>query len=1169
MPTYTDSQSFLEVFAGVVEKHRQKDAIVTEGSQKVTYGQLFSKACRIAKQLLSAEVREGEPVGIGISKSAEYISCLLGTWIAGAAFVPIDPVLPKERAQFIVNQSQMRVALVKDVISNALTGFGLKTLSIDEDWQDDGNFQNLDAETLRVPADRLAYIIYTSGSTGRPKGVMVSHSGIWNFLSQQIEAFKFDEKSNSLFVLSTNFDASVSDIGCALLAGSTLFIEPPGLLVPGPHFLELLKERNITHMDVPPSLLKTIPCDQSPSSLKTIIIGGEACAPEVVRNWAKKCLVVNVYGPTEATVCTSLGACDAEKWDRPLIGQPFKNVEYLLLDESQKPVLQGTPGELYIGGIQLAKGYVDEPELTARKFVTLDGRRLYRTGDLIVECSDGEYQFLGRADRQFKLRGMLVEPEEIEAKLAAHDGVARAAVLKRPLRPGFSGEKLIAFVQAKAGKKLDAAMLKQHLARSLPLWMVPQMFEIVEHLPLTVTGKVDLSLLKEIELKAAPGQVHSKPRTAAEKTLVEVWQQIFGLESVGVHDDFFELGGDSLNVIEVVLAAHLRGLTISPDLLMAHSTISELSHHIESANSSSITRESGTGALSSDFLNEDLQNDANFQKLLASIAVKNTNAKNAKKNITKRTISRVFLTGVTGFLGARLLHELLKRTKAIMFCLVRSSSAPGAALARIEHALAVHGITLTNAEKQRIVPVEGDLTSANLGLSKEIWSDLTEKVDTVFHSAATVNMVKDYFQLRSANVDGTREIARFVSEGAPKHLHYASTLSVFVATSNNTGVAAESDFLEKPTTVFGGYAQTKFAAERMLRMLGKNAGPVSFYRFGLLTGDSQSGKSAKDDFLNMFARGATALGCVPESDENLEVDVTPVDYAAQAMAHIAVCDTKAGVSNTYHIANRNALSLPTLVSVMQNLGCAIDVLPPAQFLSRLQNKQNKFSSEESAAFLALCRALKNEESFSQFRTMDLFQATGIRFDCANTEKALQKTDIKCPQPSMPLIELYMRNALNIFTMSGGTLGHNIICVNIATNLRNRLRGSGCDVYVCDAKVQIASSDSFYYPDVVVDCSGCSKDDVTIETPIMIFEVLSRSTVSTDRNEKLAAYQSIPTLRDYVLVHQSQRLVEHYKKTADGWVLRQYAGSENLYFTGKTDSRIPLKLTLEEIYQSVR
>ncbi|MBA3994531.1 MAG: hypothetical protein C0469_13465 [Cyanobacteria bacterium DS2.3.42] len=1001
MNTTPDPRSFLEVFSSAVEKHRQKNAIVTEGAHKVTYGQLFSKACRIAQHLQDAGIAKEEPVGISISKSAEYIACMLGTWIAGAAFVPLDPVLPKERAQFIVNQSKMRFVLVRETTASTLASLGVEALKVDGNWDDDGSFQNIEVRTLKVEPERLAYIIYTSGSTGRPKGVMVTHAGIWNFLKAQIVAFRFNEKSNSLFVLSTNFDASVSDIGCALLAGSTLFIEPPGLLAPGPHFLELLNERNITHMDVPPSLLKTIPSDQAPASLETIIIGGEACAPDVVRAWAQKCLVVNVYGPTEATVCTSLGACDAETWDRPLIGQPIPNVEYYILDENQKPVPRGTPGELYIGGIPIAKGYVDEPELTSRKFVEKDDQRLYRTGDVVVQCQDGEYQFIGRLDRQFKLRGMLVEPEEIEARLALHESVARAGVLKRPLRPGLPGDKLIAFVQPRQGKTLEANQLKQFLATSLPLWMVPQLFEIVEQMPLTVTGKVDLSLLKEIPLTAAPGVTATQAETRTQKVLVEVWKQVLGLDSVGIHDDFYDLGGDSLNVIETVLAAHLCGLTLSPDMLVAYSTISDLSQAIDNNGRNNGSAHSDN-ALNSEFLRDDVQNDASVRELLQNRPVHDSGKSDSLKNI--------FLTGTTGFLGARLLKELLNKTNATMHCLVRASSLQ-AALARIEHALSIHGMTLSDDEKKHIVPVIGDLTAKDLGMQAEQWLKLTQTVDTVFHSAATVNMIKDYYELRPANVFGTREVARFLLEGRRKHLHYASTLSVFVATTNNTGIAKEDDKLDQSFQVFGGYAQTKVAAEYLLRLITQNTGPISFYRFGLLTGDSQTGNSAKDDFLNMFARGISSLGCVPESNANMTVDITPIDYAAAAMAHIAVKDAKSGVANTYHIANEYSLSLNELLDVMKTIGTQLQVLPADKFLSKLQSKSNKFNAEESAACLALCRALGNSESFSQFRTMDLFQATDISFDCTNTKKALEGTSIQCPKPSPELIEKYLRRAL--------------------------------------------------------------------------------------------------------------------------------------------------------------
>lgn len=1017
--------SFLELFFGIVRQYRRKDAILVDGTTAYSYGQLLSKAIRIAGDLESFGITSGEPVGIGISKSADYIASMLGVWLAGGAFIPLDPALPKERAQFIINQSSMRAVLAKPQASTLLAALGVKPINVDDNWNDDANYDAVKVKSIVTPPDQLAYIIYTSGSTGRPKGVMVTHSGIVNLLEEQIDAFKLDENSRCLFILSTNFDASVSDIGTSLLAGSTLCIEPQGLLQPGPNFLELLSDRKITHMDIPPSLLKTIPSEDAPETLQTIIIGGEACAPDTVRQWAKKCLVVNVYGPTEATVCTSLGACDAETWERPLIGQPLANTEYLILDESFKPVSTGTAGELYIGGIGLAKGYVDEPELTARKFVSLNGKRWYRTGDLVMQCEDGEYQFLGRVDRQFKLRGMLIEPEEIETRLRTHPDIAMAAVVKRELRPGFPGEKLVAFVLPKEKERLasrkeiepvvngtaecttlDPTALRTHLLKHLPPWMVPQIFEFVDSMPMTLTGKIDLSLLKIQPLSALPDTTPSTAHSETQRILLEVWKQVLSVESVGIHDDFYALGGDSLNIIEAVLAAHVRGLTLSPDLFALRSTISEQAEAIEQKHQGSADgamQQHDQNCLTSDFLRNEVKLEREFVDAVSHSKTANSSGQSPRPKA-------VFLTGATGFLGSGLLYELLRQTDARFYCLVRANSEQSA-MSRLRNALRIHGKTFSANDENRIETVLGDLTKPSLGIPAQDWTKLTTEIDTVFHSGATVNMVKDYYELKGANVDGTREIARFLIEGKEKHLHYASTLSVFVATSNNTGVAFESNRLDGSFNVFGGYAQTKVAAELLLRELEQLGVPISFYRFGLLTGDSHTGVSSKDDFLNLFARGLSTLGCVPEADESLQVDITPVDYAIQAMARIA---TRAD-HNTYHIANRHGLPLNVLVKALQNLGFTIRKMQANDFLNAVKERAAQLNSTESATCLALCRTLEDSNSFSEFRTMDLFQATDIRFDDANTVAVLVDSKIACPEPTMELIELYLKNALRIAT----------------------------------------------------------------------------------------------------------------------------------------------------------
>ncbi len=366
------------------------------------------------------------------------------------------------------------------------------------------------ADIPTVPLDpaRLAYVIYTSGSTGTPKGVLIEHRGIVNLLDAQVPLFGLRPGSRALFYLSTSFDASISDVGTALLSGATLCIEPPERLRPGPDLIELLRIRQITHVDIPPAVLPLLDPETLPACLETVIIGGEPCPPEVVRRWARRVRVVNVYGPTEATVCTSLCLCDPNTWDAPLLGRPIPNVAYRILDESGVAVPQGTPGELCIGGFGLARGYLNRPELSARKFIVHEGERLYRTGDKVALRSDGEYQFLGRVDRQVKIRGLLIEPEEIEAQLLTHPQIQQAAVVKRPLgRQSHKG--LTAFVVARRGSSTPSVQgLRQHLARSLPRWMLPQRFEFLSRLPLNAHGKVDLANLAMREL-SSPSDVSS------------------------------------------------------------------------------------------------------------------------------------------------------------------------------------------------------------------------------------------------------------------------------------------------------------------------------------------------------------------------------------------------------------------------------------------------------------------------------------------------------------------------------------------------------------------------------------------------------------------------------------------------------------------------------------
>lgn len=979
-------ESFVERFQSVVIKRAEHPAVITSGVDSLSYSQLWKRACRVSENLAGAGHKRGDLVAISIEKSADYIACLIGVWMAGGAFVPIDPTLPEERVRYIVDQSGLRIVVIKSSNNKLFDSFDVHVLSMDE------LKSGADAAPVKAGADELAYVIYTSGSTGRPKGVMVPHRGIVNLLLCQIEAFQIKPESRSLFYLSTSFDASISDIGTMLLAGATVSIEKPEAMQPGPAFGALLADRKITHMDIPPAFLRIMDPDAMPDSLKAIVIGGEACAPEVVRKWAAKVRVVNVYGPTEATVCSSLVACDPVWWQRPSIGFPIRGVEYRLLSDQGQPVEKGKPGELYIGGVGLALGYLNNPALTAEKFVTVRNERLYRTGDALVEHQDGQLEFLGRIDRQFKLRGLLIEPEEIEKRLEDHPGVERAVVLKRALRPDTS-ERIVAFVTPRTDPAVSAPELIQHLSLALPAWMHPRHFEFVEKIPLGHTGKPNFEALFACELHLPEG-VSEERLSATEEKLIEAWRKILGIERISPEDDFFDLGGDSFAVLETVVCLETLGVRVTPQVIIGNPILRDLAVAVDARADAA-----DAGAIAGARLRDDVKLD-------------NSWTQSGEKSVPQE-MNNVFVTGATGFLASRLLVELLARTMSNFHVLVRANST-AAAFRRVEEAMDSHGHRLTQEERRRIIPVCGRLDEERFGLKQADWRALAGTIDCVVHSAARVHMLETYDELKPTNVFGTQQVARFLLDGRSKRFHYASTLSVFVATSRNTGTVYEHDDLTAECDVYGGYAQSKFAAEVFLRSLAPLSNVMSIYRLGLITGDSITGRSSKDDFLSLFIRGLASLGCAPIAEENVSVDITPVDFGARAMCAII----QKGGAGTFHLANKRGLSLNRLVEAANRAGAAIERVSPDQFLERVQESQvKKLNGMEAAACLALCRCLAKDGSFERFRTMDLFQATDIRFDMTESERILSRQSIKCPEASDALIERYARSALSLSAAS--------------------------------------------------------------------------------------------------------------------------------------------------------
>ncbi|AOX02680.1 hypothetical protein BJP34_27455 [Moorena producens PAL-8-15-08-1] len=571
---YPTDKCIHQLFEEQVEKTPNAIAVVF-GQEQLTYHQLNQRANQLAHHLLSMGVGPEVLVGICVERSIQMVVGLLGILKAGGAYVPLDSNYPQERLSYMLEDSGVEVLLTQQSLLESLPSHRAQMVCLDSDWPaiEQHSGENLD---VGVHSDNLAYVIYTSGSTGQPKGVAIEHCSVCNLAFAQKNLFDLEPTSRVLQFASISFDASVWEIVMAVTNGAMLILGTASELMPGDDLKQILHQSGVTHVTLPPSALAVLPTDEL-TALGQIIVAGEACPIELVNQWSVGRRFFNAYGPTESTVCATVAQI-SDGSEKITIGHPIANTKIYILDKHLQPLPIGVPGELYIGGDGLARGYLNRQELTKQKFIqnpfcNSNSERLYKTSDLARYLRDGNIEFIGRIDNQVKIRGFRIELGEIEAVLNTHPQIQQTVVIATEDLPGH--KRLVAYIVSEE-ESLTTNQVREFLKQKLPDYMVPSAFVTLDSLPLTPNGKVDRKSLPAPDGVVTSVEEYVAPRTEIEQTLTNLWEELLAKDKVSIHDNFFEIGGDSILSIQVVSRAKNSGIHITPQQIFLHQTIAEL-----------------------------------------------------------------------------------------------------------------------------------------------------------------------------------------------------------------------------------------------------------------------------------------------------------------------------------------------------------------------------------------------------------------------------------------------------------------------------------------------------------------------------------------------------------------------------------------------------------------
>ncbi|BAY99149.1 amino acid adenylation domain protein [Tolypothrix tenuis PCC 7101] len=1019
--------SIVSLLDFICQQYPDQVALVLE-EQQLTYGELYQRAEHLYQYLTAKNwLTSNSLIGLCIEPSFEMVIAIYAVLKAGAAFVPLDPDLPRQRLSYMIVDAKLNTVLTQQKfafdIEPALRQSGI-----------DGNICFLDTPSVwqestlplvtpqLVEAEQLAYIIYTSGSTGVPKGVMLTHQGLLNLALASCSTFEIKPGLRLLQFASISFDAAIWEVVTALCGGATLVLGAREQMLPGKPLANFIARQKINWAMLPPSVLSTLTQfrDQLPY-LQTVVVGGEACPTSLAKAWVSPLLgkintilnktcpaslaqswisphtrFFNAYGPTEITVCCTIYEFQPQDINLP-IGYALPNVELYILDEELKLCNRGEKGELYVGGVGVAKGYLHKPDITNVSFIDnpFGLGKIYKTGDIVYEDPDhlGLLHYAGRTDNQVKIRGKRIELEAIEMVLAQHPGVQANTVkaiktvqIETSNIPGNYGiSMLVAYIVPKTGEFLTDKHLQRFAAEQLPDYMVPARFIFIDELPLLPNrSKVDRNALPE--LPQTPYFIANTIDNAVK--IAAIFDQALQLPTGSCTPDtnFFHIGGNSLCIAHVLYAID-RDFSVSlpSRLIYEYPTPSDLAKLLEKYKLK-------------------INNIADEQQIDLQVEAKLSPQLNTSvwQQTPQNKYDCALITGATGFLGAHLLHELLQKGKyQKIYCIVRAES-DTVAMTKLLATFVKY--QLPTAELSQVYAIAGDIEQPQLQLPSVVFDKLGEEVDQIYHVAADTNYIKPYSAIKKPNVNGTANIIALAAHHRHKTLHYLSTLAVYGSLTSLLGInEVTEDFdidISAPImSVECGYIRSKWVAERMVKTAREQGLAVSIYRPGFISGHRQTGFANLNDTFYRFIRGCIQMGMYPDWPEKYWTPV-PVDYVAALIASVSLDPKRTGGNYNIVVPRENEISNVEIFEFIHELGYPLQKISPKNWLNALSTLTPVNSLYPLTSFFQE-KVYQNRSTILEVHHRTLI----LKVD--DTLNAIKDYGIQCPTIDRALIYKYM------------------------------------------------------------------------------------------------------------------------------------------------------------------